>query len=129
MTRKNVAFTSETIRKEQELRLYAALENVDPGSESYSKILMQISALNAHAWATEAKEREYIDDDHKHQQTIEVETLKSQGSLIVETKKVDAARQQKQADIIARIVIVSAILVFEHSGHGIVTKAFGLIRD
>jgi hypothetical protein len=130
MTPKKQKFPStETLRKEESLRLHAALSNVDPGSDSYTKILAQITALNAHSRAVELKELEYAQDDVKHGHTIVVEDLKQMAAIRIERQKAQASRDAKNIEIAAKIATVCIILVFEHSGHAIISKAFGLIRD
>jgi len=126
---KNKPFTAEQIRKEQELRLYAALEGVDPGTDAYTKILAQISALNSHARAVELKEAEYANDETQNRHAVDVEYIKQNYSAETERQKIAAAKQQKQYDLAGKLITVAMILVFEHSGHAIISKSFGLIRD
>ena len=130
MTQKKQSFPStEQLRKEESLRLHAALSNHEPGSDMYTKILAQISALNSHARAVELKEAEYTNDQVKHGNTVIVEDLKQMAAIRIENQKIAAAKQQKTIDVAAKLVTVAMILVFEHSGHAIISKSFGLIRD
>jgi pantothenate kinase len=119
----------EELRKEQELRLYVSLENVEPGSDQYTKILAQIASLDAHSRTLELKQTEYAQEDVKHEHTVIVEDLKQMAAIRIEQRKIDAAQRQKNVDIAAKLLTVGIILVFEHSGNAIISKAFGLIRD
>ena len=129
MTTKQSVPSTETLRKEESLRLHFALSNAEPGSDNYTKILAQITALNAHARAVELKEAEYAHDEVKYDHEIEVEDFKQTSATRLERQKSEAALNMKNIDIAAKIITVGLILVFEHSGHAIISKAFGLIRD
>jgi hypothetical protein len=119
----------ETLRKEESLRLHLALSTAKPGEEDYTKILAQITALNAHARAVELKTIEYNQDDVKHLHDVDLEDVKQANAATLEQQKAEAVRTQKQFELAGKLVTVALILVFEHSGHAIISKSFGLIRD
>jgi hypothetical protein len=121
--------STDTLREEESLRLHVALSNVEPGSDAYTKVLAQIAALNGHSRAVELKEAEYAQDEVKHYHNVQIEDLKQMTAMRIERQKLQAARDQKMIDVYSKIGTVALILIFEHSGHAIISKAFGLIRD
>jgi hypothetical protein len=133
MTKKVPFPTTEILRKEESLRLHTALGHALPGSEDYTRILAQITALNAHSRAVELKELEQAHqrelEHYKQDQANILERQKADTAIAVERQKAEAAHTQKQWDLAGKLITVGAILIFEHSGHAIISKAFGLIRD